>query len=69
MDLKLTIVGNASVAQNKQERNPDNSVKTIKEKSCRIVARSETGDVLQFTTDYETGKGYELDKELTVSIQ
>lgn len=68
MELTLTVIGNNAVIQNKAERLPDNTVKTTTAKLCRIVAKNETA-ILQFTTDYEAGKGYELDKVLTVTIQ
>jgi len=67
MELKLKVIVNQSTIQNKQERNPDNSVKTTAEKLSRITAKNETA-MLQFVTDYETGKTFELDKELTVTI-
>jgi len=71
MDFKMKVIGNNSVQQTKQERNPDNTVKTSVENLSRISLRSEgtTGAVLQFTTDYESGKTFELGKELTVTIQ
>jgi hypothetical protein len=69
MELKLKVFTNQSTIQNKQERNPDNTIKTTSEKTSRIAAKDESGNVLQFVTDYETGKGFELDKELNVTIQ
>ncbi len=69
MELKMKVIGNNSVIQTKQERNPDNTVSTKTEDLSRISCRDEKSNVLQFTTDYATGKGYELGKELTVTIQ
>ena len=67
----MKVIGNNSVSQTKQERNADNTVKTTIAKLSRISLRSEdpAAGVFQFTTDYENGKSFELDKELTVTIQ
>jgi len=71
MEFKLKVIGNNSVQQTKQERNPDNTVKTTTANLSRISLKSEetAAAVFQFTTDYETGKTFELGKELTVAIQ
>ena len=71
MDFKMKVIGNNSVMQTKQERQPDNTVKTTNANLSRISLRSEdpAAGVFQFTTDYEAGKGFELGKELTVTIQ
>ena len=69
MEFKMKVIGNNSVQQTKQERNADNTVKTTTEDLSRISCRDEKQGVLQFTTDYATGKGFELGKELTVTIQ
>lgn len=69
MELKMKVIGINSVNQTRQERNADNTVKTITEKLSRISCIDDKQAVLQFTTDYEYGKGYELDKELTVTIE
>ena len=69
MELKMKVIGINSAAQTKQERQADNTVKTSTENLSRISCRDEKQAVLQFTTDYESGKSYELGKELTVTVQ
>lgn len=68
MDLKLKVIGNQSAVQSKQERNPDGSIKQVSEKITRVTARNDS-TTLSFQTDYESGKTFELDRELTVTIQ
>jgi hypothetical protein len=69
MEFKMKVIGNNSVQQTKQERQADNTVKSSTENLSRISCRDEKQGVLQFTTDYEAGKVFELGKELTVTIQ
>ena len=69
MEFKMKVIGNNSVQQTKQERNADNTVTTKTEDLSRISCRDEKSNVLQFTTDYATGKTFELGKETTVTIQ
>lgn len=69
MELKMKVIGINSVAQTKQERQPDNTVKSSTANLSRISLRDETGNVLQVTTDYETGKTFELGTERTVTVQ
>lgn len=69
MELLLTIIQNNSGVAVKNEKT-DEGIKQVKEKICRIAARSsDNAAVIQFTTDYETGKRYELDKQIKVTIE
>ncbi len=68
MELQLKVIGNNAVSQTRSERNPDQTVTNTTQDLSRISAKDEKGAVLQFTTDYETGKGFELNKVLTVTI-
>ena len=70
MEFKVKVVGINSVAQVKNERNPDNTITTTTQNLSRISCRDEKQNVvLQFTADYETGKTFDLNKELTLTIQ
>ncbi len=64
----MKVIGNNSVTQTKQERNADQTVTTKTENLSRVSCRDDKQAVLQFTTDYESGKAFELEKELTVTI-
>lgn len=68
MKLKLTVVGNQSMVLTKTERNPDQTLKVEKEKVARISAQGDKS-TLQFTTDYESGKSFALDTEITITIE
>lgn len=68
MELTLTVFQNNSGTVVNNERSADGKPVQTKEKVCRISARNDKA-VLQFTTDYETGKAFELDKEVKVTIQ
>ncbi len=67
MDFKLKVIGNQSAIQTKQERGPDQQVKTVEVKTAQVVLRGDDCQ-MRFATDYEIGKTFELGSEVTVTI-
>lgn len=68
MELKMKVIVNNAIAQQKQERDAGGAVKTSVENLSRIQCRDDKQNVIQFTVDYATGKAYELGKEVTVTV-
>jgi len=71
MQLKFVVITNNAAAKTKNAAGPDNTIAQVTENISKIVLKDPASNenLLQFVTDYETGKTFELGKELTVTIE